>query len=272
MFEPSKSISINNSNPSTILLPLSAVIITKNEEKNIARCLESLLSIADEIVVVDSYSTDKTEEICLAYNARFIQHEFKGHIEQKNYAVSQAIYPHVISLDADEALDEEMQNSILEVKKNWQYDGYAMNRVTNYCGKWIWHGNWYPDTKLRLWDKSKGKWGGLNPHDKFIMNSRSRTKKLKGHLLHYSFYSIDDHIHKMDKLSSISAQTYHKKGKKAGWIKIIMSPLFSFVKGYFFKAGFLSGYYGFVIAIIDAHFAFIKYIKLKELQKKDKSA
>ena len=152
---------VKNTNPSSALLPLSAVIITKNEEKNIARCLGFFIKIvADEIVVVDSYSTDKTEEICLNYNVRFIKHHFEGHIEQKNYALSQATYQHVISLDADEALDEEMQNSVLEVKKDWSFDGYTMNRLTNYCGKWIWHGNWYPDTKLRLWDKSKGQWGG----------------------------------------------------------------------------------------------------------------
>ena len=179
MFEPKKSVTVKSINPSSALLPLSAVIITKNEEKNIARCLDSLSNIADEIVVVDSYSTDKTEEICLNYNVRFIKHHFEGHIEQKNYALSQTTYQHVISLDADEALDEVMQNSILEVKKEWSFDGYSMNRLTNYCGKWIWYGNWYPDTKLRLWDKSKGQWGGLNPHDKFMMEPWGQNQKIK---------------------------------------------------------------------------------------------
>jgi len=137
---------------------LSVVIITLNEEKNIGRCLESVKDIADEIVIVDSFSTDRTEEICLRYNARFIKHEFVGHIEQKNWAIEQASYLHVLSLDADEELSERLKKSILEVKGNWKHDGYYFNRLTNYCGKWIRHTSWYPARKLRLWDRSKGKW------------------------------------------------------------------------------------------------------------------
>ncbi|MDX2305813.1 MAG: glycosyltransferase family 2 protein [Microscillaceae bacterium] len=270
MFEPKKVNSIKNTNPSSSSISLSAVIITKNEEKNIARCLDSLLGIADEILVVDSFSSDKTEEICRQRCVRFIQHSFEGHIEQKNFALGQTIHPYVLSLDADEALDEELKKSILAIKKNWVSDGYSMNRLTNYCGKWIKFGNWYPDTKLRLWDKAQGEWGGLNPHDQVIMKPKAKVQKLKGHLLHYSFYSIEDHILKMNNLSGISARAYFEHGKRASWLHILLSPLLSFIKGYWIKAGFRSGFYGFVIAMIDAHFAFIKYVKLRELQKNSK--
>jgi len=140
---------------------ISAVIITFNEEKNIGRCLDSLQKVADEIVVVDSCSNDKTCEICEKYGVRFIQNRFKGHIEQKNFAMQQAEYDWVLSLDADEVLSLELTDSILKVKKDWVIDGYAFNRLTNYCGTWIRHCGWYPDTKLRLWDKRRGRWGGV---------------------------------------------------------------------------------------------------------------
>src|SRR6187551_311049 len=133
-------------------IQLSVVIITFNEERNIARCLDSVREIADDVVVVDSFSTDKTEAICREKGARFVQHKFEGHIEQKNYAVTQAKFPYILSLDADEAPDEKLIASIKKVKADWIADGYSMNRLTNYCGKWIHHCGWYPDVKLRLWD------------------------------------------------------------------------------------------------------------------------
>src|SRR6185312_8761206 len=172
---------------------ISVVIITKNEEKNIGRCIDSVKDIADDIIVIDSFSTDKTEEICKSKGARFVQHAFEGHIEQKNYATSLTEYPHVLSLDADEALDDTLKKSIAEVKENWKYDGYEMNRLTNYCGTWIKHCGWYPDRKLRLFDKTKGKWGGINPHDKFELQPNSTISRLRGDILHYSYYTIDDH-------------------------------------------------------------------------------
>ena len=156
------------------MTPISVVIITFNEEKNIGRCLESVKNIADEIVVLDSFSTDKTEEICLQHGASFFQHPFDGHIEQKNRAITYATYPHILSLDADEVLSPELEQSIKAVKENWQADGYYFNRLTNYCGKWIRHCGWYPDRKLRLWDSRKGKWGGVNPHDKYMLEPNAK--------------------------------------------------------------------------------------------------
>ncbi|HEX3008578.1 MAG TPA: glycosyltransferase family 2 protein [Bacteroidales bacterium] len=145
--------------------PISAVIITFNEENNIERCIRSLEGIADEIIVVDSYSTDNTVEIALNLGAIVYKQVFLGHVEQKNFALSKTSHSHVLSLDADEELSDKLRESILEVKENWTHDGYYFKRLTNYCGRWIKHTSWYPSKKLRLWDKAKGEWGGVNPHD-----------------------------------------------------------------------------------------------------------
>ena len=247
---------------------LSVVIITYNEEKNIARCLQSVKEVADDIVVVDSFSTDKTQEICGAHGARFVQHAFPGHIEQKNWAITQARFPHVLSLDADEALDEQLVKSILEIKKNWQHDGYYMNRLTNYCGQWIRHCGWYPDTKLRLWDSRKGQWEGINPHDKYELAGGDKNAGfLQGNILHYSYYTIEGHLLQTEKFSTISAKALFDKGKKASWIKIYISPVAKFLQGYFLKLGILDGYYGFRICKISAQSTYLKYSKLKDLSK-----
>lgn len=249
------------------MVKLSVVIITFNEEKNIARCLRSLEDIADEIIVVDSYSTDKTAEICKSFNVKFLSHPFEGHIQQKNYAVSQALYPHILSLDADEALSPTLKSSILTIKKSWEKDGYEFNRLTNYCGKWVKYAGWYPDTKLRLWKKEKGKWGGTNPHDKVIMDKDSSVGFLKGDLLHYSYHTIAQHIAQINYFSDIMAKEAFLKGKKASIIKLALSPGFVFIKKYFFQLGFTGGWEGFTICINSAFASFSKYIKLRELHK-----
>ncbi|OWY25143.1 glycosyltransferase family 2 protein [Sphingobacteriales bacterium UPWRP_1] len=252
---------------------ISAVIITFNEAKNIARCLNSLAGIADDIVVVDSFSTDDTPQICRSFaNVRFIQHAFEGHIEQKNYANTQALYPHILSLDADEALSEPLRQSILEAKNNWQYDGYYMNRLNNYCGAWIRHGTWYPDRKLRLWNSQKGNWGGTNPHDRFIMDKTAKTGRLTGNLLHYTVHSIQQHIGQINKFSSIRAAGMFTKGIKPNFYRLYCKPVIGFVWSYFFRLGFLDGYFGFVISLNSAYSVFLRYAKLKELWKNNNPA
>ncbi|TAF63764.1 MAG: glycosyltransferase family 2 protein [Cytophagales bacterium] len=246
---------------------ISAVIICYNEERNIGRCIDSLQTVADEIVVVDSFSTDKTAEICREKGIKFIEHAFDGHIEQKNFAITQASFPHVLSLDADEALDETLQQEIRKIKENWQKDGYSMNRLNRYCGKWIHYGAWYPEKKLRLWDSRKGQWGGTNPHDQFIMEKNATKGHLKGNLLHHRFESIEEHIRKLNYFTDIAAKAYLQKGKKCRWWHLIINPIYAFVSAYFFKRGFLSGFEGLVISSIDAHFTFVKYAKLWQLDK-----
>lgn len=250
------------------MIQVSAVIITFNEQKNIARCLRSLQGIVDDIVVVDSFSTDQTEQICGELGARFVTHAFEGHIEQKNWAITQAKYPHVLSLDADEALDENLQQEILRVKQHWDADGYYMNRLTNYCGKWIRHCGWYPDRKLRLWDSRKGAWGGDNPHDKYeLFEGDGNTKQLKGDLLHYSYYTREDHYKQVAYFTEILAKAQYLKGKKAPFLTLIFSPVVKFIKDYFIKLGFLDGKSGFVICRISAYATYTKYKKLRMLIK-----
>ena len=246
---------------------ISAVIITFNEERDIGRCIDSLQTVADDIVVVDSFSTDKTKSIVLEKGARFIEHTFKGHIEQKNWAIQQARYPHILSLDADEALDENLTASILAIKDNWTADGYVLNRLTNYCGKWIKHGLWYPDRKLRLWDSSKGRWAGQNPHDTFIMDQGSRIENLEGHLLHYSIYTLEEHLQQICKFTDISSQAAHDNGKRSNWLKILFSPSLKFLRAYFFRLGFLDGKEGWMIAKWSAYATYLKYTKLLKLQR-----
>jgi len=250
------------------VIKLSVVIITFNEEKNIARCLASVKTIADDVVVVDSFSTDSTKQICLAAGVRFVEHAFDGHIQQKNWAITQAQYPHVLSLDADEALDEQLQKSITQAKQNWQHDGYYMNRLTNYCGHWVKHCGWYPDKKLRLWNSPKGEWRGTNPHDKYEMFAGDKTTGyLKGNILHYSFYTINSHIKQIEYFTDISSKALFAKNYKPTFIKLYLSPIATFIDGYFLKLGFLDGKYGFQICKNSAWATKLKYHKLKTLYK-----
>lgn len=242
--------------------PVSVVIITFNEEKNIARCLESVQGIADEIVVVDSFSRDTTEKICAQYGVKFIQNTFEGHIQQKNFAITQAKYPHILSLDADEALTPELKASILAVKNNWQADGYSFSRLTNYCGSWVRHGGWYPDRKLRLFDSRKGTWKGLDPHDRYELIPGSREAGVKGDLLHYSYYSIKQHLDQINFFTEIGYKALAEKSKRASILTLLYKPFFKFIKSYFLQLGMLDGFAGFCIAVLSAYGVFVKYAKL----------
>ena len=244
---------------------ISAVILTLNEENNIERCITSVLGIVDDVVVVDSFSTDRTEELCQAMGVRFIKHKFEGYIEQKNWALTQSLYPVVLSLDADEALSDQLRSSILAVKHSWDADGYAFNRLTSYCGTWIRHSGWYPDTKLRLWEVKKGVWGGTNPHDKVIMEPDAKTKWLKGDLMHYSYTSIRQHLNQINHFTTIKAKAKFKKGERGTLALIFFSPVVKMVKQYILKKGFLDGYYGFIISTISSFGQFLTYVKLREM-------
>jgi glycosyltransferase involved in cell wall biosynthesis len=252
---------------------LSATIITFNEEKKIGRCLQSLKGVVDEIVVVDSLSTDKTREICLSHQVIFIENPFPGYIEQKNFALSKATHSHVLSLDADEYLSEELSGSILKEKeKGFPSDGYTMNRYNFYCGKWVRHGTYYPDRKLRLLNVQKGNWGGQNPHDKIIMQEGATFQQLKGDLLHYTYQSIEEHNKQTDRFSTIAAKALFDKGKKPSYTKLLLNPAWAFFKGYFIKLGFLDGFAGYMIARFTAIQSFLKYAKLIRLHHESKQS
>lgn len=250
---------------------LSVVIITYNEERNIRRCLDSVIAVADEIVVVDSFSSDRTEDICKEFDIKFIKQKFLGYIEQKNFALQYAKNDFVLSLDADEALSDELTASLNTLKKNvFSFSGYSMNRCTNYCGKWIFHGGWYPNKKLRLFNKNNGQWGGINPHDEFLFNKKNtKTGFIKGDLLHYSYYTKDDHLKQIEHFTNISALALFDKGKKPNFLKLLFSPISRFLKDYFINAGFLDGKAGLTISLLSAKASYIKYSKLKKLHRQN---
>ncbi len=247
--------------------PLSVVIITFNEEPNIGRCLVSVKDVADDVVVLDSFSTDRTEAIVREHGARFVQHPFDGHIEQKNRAITHARYPFVLSLDADEALDETLVQSIRAAKEG-EADGHSMNRLTNYCGTWIRHGGWYPDRKLRLWDTGKGRWGGTNPHDRYEMEDGSRISHLQGNILHYGYNTIGEHIQQVNYFTDIAATAKAAKGQQGHLYKVLFAPVVKFLWDYIVRLGFLDGFHGLVIASVSAHAKFLKYAKLRALNKR----
>jgi glycosyltransferase involved in cell wall biosynthesis len=246
---------------------ISAVIITYNEEQFIEKCLLSLDGIADEIVVVDSFSTDATEEICRKFNVRFIKHPFEGYRDQKNFALHLAKYKNILSLDADEALSDELRGSILKIKDQWDYEGYRVNRRSNYCGKWIRYSEWYPDKQLRLFYSDHGKWGELNLHEKFIMSNGATIGQLKGDLLHWPFTSRQDHKDKMQRYSVIGAEEFHKAGRKANLFTPYIHLIWGFFRSYIIKGGFLDGYNGYLICSLYAKSSFNKYRKLRLLNK-----
>ena len=250
---------------------LSVVIITLNEEKSISRCLQSVKAVADEIIVVDSLSTDKTREIALAHQAIVIEQPFLGFIQQKNFALSKATNSYVLSLDADEALSEELSQSILKEKsKGFPKDGYMMNRLHFYCGKWIRHGTYYPDRKIRLVNKEKAQWGGTNPHDKIIMQKDSTLQVLKGDMLHYIYQTYEEHMLQTNKFSTIAAEEMYKAGKKPSYFKLVINPAWAFLYGFFIRAGFLDGFTGFMVAKFTSMHSFLKYAKLIKLYKSEK--
>ncbi|GGI57127.1 glycosyltransferase family 2 protein [Winogradskyella haliclonae] len=252
------------------MIKLSGVIITYNEERNIENCLQSLIDVVDEIVVVDSFSTDDTKAICQKFDVKFIEQKFLGYVEQKNFALNQASNDYIVSLDGDESLSKELQKSILAIKNNWKYDGYYSNRFNNFCGQWIKHSDWYPNRKLRVFDRRKASWKGINPHDSIALNKNTATGYLKGDILHITYQSYSEFNKKTEYFSTIASKAYYKEGKTSNFFKIFFNPTWAFFKAYFLRLGFLDGLNGFIICVQTANITFLKYSKLYELQKKNK--
>lgn len=243
---------------------ISVVIIAHNEEKNLPPCLEAARRVADEIIVVDSGSEDRTPEICLDFGVNYQIHPWEGYSGSKNFGTSLARYSWILSLDADEVLSEELIQQILKVKVQPSADAYSMNRLTNYCGKWIRHSGWYPDTKIRLWKKEMASWKG-DVHEELVFNGNPSVILLHGDLLHYSIPSRDVHRNQIEKYSGIWAESAYNSGKKAGYMSRIFKPAFRFISTYFFKLGFLDGRAGFAIASGSARSIYLRYSKLRNL-------
>lgn len=249
------------------MIKFSVVVITYNEEENIERCLRSVLEVADDILVVDSFSQDRTVEIATAIGARVIENPFRGFIQQRSFAVLHAQYDHIIALDADEVVSAELLDSIKEVKANWQADCYFNNRLNKFGDRWIRHGAWYPDKKMRIFDRRKVTYGGLEPHDQIIPKKEASCKDLKGDLLHLMQENIYERVHKINEFSTVAAKSLNKKGTKGSYLRIFYKPLARFLGDYIVKRGFMDGFYGFFLALASAHYAFYREAKLMELQR-----
>jgi glycosyltransferase involved in cell wall biosynthesis len=246
---------------------LSATIITLNEEHNIGRCIDSLKGIVDEVIVVDSSSTDRTVEIAEGKGAKVLNKEWCGYSDQKNWANEQASNDLILSLDADEELSSELFESIKEALYS-DCDNFKFARKANYCGVWISHTGWYPDTKFRIFDRRRTRWEGTI-HER-LESSGPEPLKLKGDLLHYSYRTISDHVDQSNKFSQLSALALLQSGQTPRVFKIIVNPVVRFIKFYFTKLGFLDGRYGFIISAISAYEVFLKYAKHWQMKKSRK--
>jgi glycosyltransferase involved in cell wall biosynthesis len=242
---------------------ISAVIICYNEEENIERCLKSVVW-ADEIVVVDSFSTDRTVELCRKWTDRIYQREWPGHVQQKAYAVSLAKNEWVFALDADEVVTEALHEEILTrpFQDENEIDGYYVKRHSFYLGRWINHGGWYPDHKLRLFKKGKVYLGGENPHDKYFVHGK--TAKLGGEIEHYTYKNISHQLSTIDRYSEIVSDDLLKKDSSFPLVKMLFKPPMNFLETYIYKLGFLDGIPGFIISILTSYYVFIRYAKLWE--------
>ena len=245
---------------------ISGVVICFNEEDGIARCLESL-RFCDEIVVVDSHSSDGTREIAARYTDRVIEQEFLGYVKQKNFALDRAQHDWVVCLDADESLDPECQRAVREgiAADDGTTAGFVLDRMTHFLGVWHDKGEWYPDKQLRVFRRSRGRWTGRDPHDRVKLDGPARD--LPGHLLHWNYRDLADHIQQIDRFSRIQAQAMYDEGVRFRLIDLLARPLYRFVKGYALRRGFRKGVAGFLVSISTAYYVFMKYAKLWELER-----
>lgn len=244
---------------------LSAIIITYNEARNIARCIRALEGLADEVIVVDSFSQDDTVAIARSLGAKVVQHPFEGYGEQKRVAIAQTAYDWILSVDADEEVSPELKRSMLAIRGKEAHAAYQFPFLTNYCGHWIRHCGWYPNPKVRLWDKRKGEMTADKVHEGWVLNDPSYTVgTLEGDILHYSFPTISAHIKKIEHYSEDGARFDVARGKKVSLLKLLLAPKWSFFVDYVLRGGFLDGYYGYIVCRNSAFAAYAKYAKIRQ--------
>lgn len=243
---------------------LSVTIITLNEEDNIRAALESV-KWADEIIVVDSGSTDRTVEICKKFTDKVHHQDWLGMNGQKACAKEHATGDWLLNIDADERVSSELAIEIKSVLENGSdIDGFFVPRKVHFLGRWINHSGWYPDHKLRLFKKAKGRWAGTDPHDEVAVDGK--TSYLKADLYHFTYKDIENFVNVVNNFTTVAAAEYEKKGKSFGFINIVLRPLFTFFKKYIIKQGFRDGLPGFFISASSAYYVFLKYVKLWELK------
>jgi len=242
--------------------PISATVITLNEEKNIGEALESL-SWTDEIVVVDSGSTDATLEICRKFTARIFHRDWTGYVDQKNFAVEQARHDWILSLDADERPSLALRTEIRKLaREGFSKPGYRIPRTAYFMGRWIRHGDWYPDYQLRLFNRAQGRWQGDRVHESVKLNAEPGV--LKGEIQHFTYRSFSDYLKRLETYSTLAALDYRQRGKRATPLSLIGHPVAVFIKAYLLKRGFLDGTPGLAVAVMGAVSVFFKYAKLWE--------
>jgi len=242
---------------------ISTIVICHNEEQNIVRCLESCRPFSDEIIVVDSHSTDRTVELARPLATQVVAHDWLGYGRQKQLALTRATRDWVFSIDADEVVSPELQREIAAL--DFAHDGYWMPRRPYYLGRWIRHSGWYPGYILRLFRRDRGRFTDETLHEHVVVEGR--TRKLRGDLLHYSYRSVSHHLAKMNDFTTLAAQKMRDQGRRARLRQMTVTPVLEFGKIYFLRRGFLDGFAGLVIALLHAYYVFLKYAKLWELQR-----
>lgn len=246
---------------------ISAVLITKNEERNVERCLRSLAPVADEIVVVDDHSTDQTVPICERLGARVVRQAWLGFGPQKNFANGLARHDWILSIDADEVLDERLQDAIRTAKARGLAGAYQLSRLNSYYGRFIRHGLEYPDRKVRLFPRGVARWNDSLVHEGLVVPDRLPVTRLPGHLLHYTYASVAEHVAKANRYTSLAAEDALRRGVRPSLARMLSSPLAVFVKSYLVRRGFLDGLHGLVLSLLHAHGAFLKHVKLWDLHR-----
>jgi glycosyltransferase involved in cell wall biosynthesis len=248
---------------------ISVAIITKNEEGNIRACLESV-QWADEVVVVDNGSTDRTLEICREYGARVFLEDWKGYPGQKNSAIEKTRNEWVLSLDADERVTPELRREMEErLAADAPADGYWVPRKNFFLGRWVRRCGWYPDLNLRLFRKSRGRFAEREVHER--VEVRGKTLPLSQPLIHETYRTISDFLQRMDRYSTLAAREMHREGRRFRWIDLLSRPPFTFVQMYILRAGFLEGGDGLLLSVLYSYYTFAKYAKLRETGKREEA-
>ncbi len=244
-------------------MKISATIVALNEERNIARAIASLSACADEIVVVDSGSSDRTREIAAEMGARVVNEPWRGYAGQKNFAAAVARHEWILSIDADEELTPELAAEIVSLKdRPAECAGWAMPRLARYLGKWIRHSGWYPDRKVRLYHRDRAAWKGDYVHES--VQVQGGVGQLRGNLLHYTCDTLDQHFRTMNRYTTLAAEALAASGKPIPFRRLMLDPPWTFVRSYVIQLGFLDGMRGFVIANLAAFYTFLKYAKARE--------
>ena len=246
---------------------ISACIITLNEEDRIADCIRSV-DWCDEVLVVDSHSSDRTRTVATAEGARVIERDWPGHVAQKEFTVRAAQHDWVFCIDADERVSAPLREELVALRDAGfgGHAGWRMPRMSHYLGAWIRHGVWYPDRQLRLFDRRRGHWGGIDPHDRVELESA--PAELRGDLQHHPYRDLAEHLATIDRYTTTMAQGLHDRGRRASLLDLLTRPAWRFTRSFIVRAGFLDGWRGFVVAGLAAHYVRIKYTKLRALQRR----